>query len=92
MRNLALAMSKLGRGPEAERTIYRAIRLQPNNADLTYVRGNILAAEGRVADAIAAYCDAIRLNGGHADAWYNRGSFGVVWGSTKRQQTTRRRC
>ena len=51
-----------------------AIRLDPQNADAHYNKGNALSELGHYEEAVAAYKEAIRLNPEHADAHYNKGN------------------
>jgi eukaryotic-like serine/threonine-protein kinase len=72
-RNRAVVLGDLGRRPEAEAAIRRAIDLGPDAGDYWFVLGNNHAAEGRRAEARKAYDEAIRRSPNHAAAWYNRG-------------------
>src|SRR6266511_2622475 len=50
-----------------------AATLDPHDASIPYDMGNHLAKLGRRDEAIAAYGQALQIDGGLAWAWYNRG-------------------
>jgi Flp pilus assembly protein TadD len=45
-----LALARVGRNAEAERTLRRAAELEPSNCDLAFALGDFLLRQGRLAD------------------------------------------
>ena len=69
--NLATLLSNLGRHAEAEEQFARARAIRPG--PVHYQRGNALATEGRLDEALAEFTEALRLDPGLVDARNNRG-------------------
>lgn len=65
---LGTALLQQGRGEEALATFDRATVLNPQDADLWYVRGRACNALQRPADAILSFQQALRLNPRHFEA------------------------
>jgi len=62
-----------GRAADAAEFLSRAVKANPNVADVHYNRGVALDALKRQAEALESYERAIALRPDHADAHYNRG-------------------
>ncbi len=62
-----------GRTKLAREAVERALTLTSRNAQAHALRGFLLSAENRIADARAAFEEAIRLDGGLGNAWLGRG-------------------
>lgn len=71
---LAVVQAGLNRHEEAIATYTRALRLQPNNADILNARGSSLLALGRPEEALQDYDRAISARPDFAEAFSNRGS------------------
>ncbi|MBF0460538.1 MAG: tetratricopeptide repeat protein [Magnetococcales bacterium] len=69
----AVCHMRLGQTVQAESCWRRALRLQPDCADLHNDLGNLLQGSHRPAEAEAAYRAALRLQPDHADGHYNLG-------------------
>ena len=48
--NAGLALSQVGRNPEAEGMLRRAVELEPSNYDFLFALGDFLLRQGRFAD------------------------------------------
>ena len=57
----------------AQHYLDQSIKLNPNNADAYFLRGNINRFAGNRPDAFDDYSKAIKLNPNYAMAYYNRG-------------------
>ena len=51
----------------------QAIRLLPNDSNLRFDLGVIYRVQGKTAEAIAAYRDAVKMDDKNAEAWYDLG-------------------
>ncbi len=65
---LALSLSQLGRDSEAVMQLTKAIKLQPDLADLHVTLGEIHAQRKRTDEASACYREALRLDPQHGEA------------------------
>ena len=72
--NKGMALSNLGRHPEAITCYDEAIRINPGCALDWNNKGVALGSLGRYQEEITCYDKAIRINPGLAEAWYNKGS------------------
>lgn len=68
-----LALSA-GGGTQAEKSIDKALAVEPENANLLLIKGDILAKLGKTAEALATYDGALRLQPLLASAWTAKGS------------------
>jgi len=66
--NLGVCLERRGRPDEAVAQFAEAARLLPQSGDAHYQWGRALAAQGRFAEAIPHFADAIALDPGHARA------------------------
>lgn len=62
-----------GNRSAVERALARAQELSPKNAAAVALQGFILAADGKLSAAQAAFDEAINLDGGFGNAWLGRG-------------------
>ena len=68
---LGLALSATGRVDEGAAALERAARLLPSSSDVQYNLGVLRQQQGRFADALKAYDEVVRIDGGkRADAHY----------------------
>jgi tetratricopeptide (TPR) repeat protein len=63
-----------GGGAQAEKSIDKALAVEPGNANLLLIKGDILAKLGKTAEALATYDGALRLQPLLASAWTAKGS------------------
>jgi Flp pilus assembly protein TadD len=63
----------LGRTSRALSALDHALRFSPQNAQALTLRGFLLSAQNRIANAIGSFDQAIALDGGLANAWLGRG-------------------
>jgi tetratricopeptide (TPR) repeat protein len=71
--DLGVALAKEGKGEEAARHFYQALRLNPYNARAQNKRGEELVARGQVAAGIARFQAAVRLKPDFVAAYNNLG-------------------
>jgi tetratricopeptide (TPR) repeat protein len=62
-----------GRVLAAREALERGLQLAPRNAQALALRGFLLSAQNRIAEAIAAFDQAIALDGALGNAWLGRG-------------------
>lgn len=70
---LAILNSSLGDKQRAAGALDEALALAPDNAEFQFLRGVIFKDEGRVADAVAHFQTAVRLDPQKKDAWKELG-------------------
>jgi tetratricopeptide (TPR) repeat protein len=86
-KNLAAALERANRLPEAIAHYEQALRIAPNDAELYNVLGLVLVRDGRVPEGIGHYEEALRLKPDFAEA---HNSVGVaLFGLGKRQEAVR---
>lgn len=71
---LGVLHAQRGNYPDAEQTLRKAIKLNPDDAGSQFNYGNVLLGLQRFDDAFAVFGTALRLNPGLADAHLNRGN------------------
>lgn len=62
-----------GRTSRAKEAVERSLRLAPRNAEAVALKGFLLAAQNKVAEAQAVFDEAIALDGSLGNAWLGRG-------------------
>jgi tetratricopeptide (TPR) repeat protein len=73
---LGRTLADAGRAVEGEAVCRDLVRRQPNNPEMHYALGNALAkqgGQGKLAEAVAAFQEAIRLKPDYANAHHNLG-------------------
>ena len=71
--NLGTWLSKRGQIPEAMELFYKALQMNPDDADVLYNLGNAFAKTGNWDEAIAHYRHALQITPDHADILDNLG-------------------
>ncbi len=72
--NFGVILKNVGKFKEAEKSIRKAIEINPDFAEAYYNLGNILNDLGKLEEAEFLYQKAIELNPNLADAYYNLGN------------------
>lgn len=87
--NFAFALARVaelefsfGRVAQARTALDKSLALARRNAQAVALKGFLFAAENRIADAIAAFDEAIALDGALGNAWLGRGLCRLRQGNT----------
>ncbi|GAA2802139.1 tetratricopeptide repeat protein [Saccharopolyspora taberi] len=64
-----IGLRRLGRFEEAGAAVEEALRIHPDHPDLLFAAGRVHAVQGRPADALVRYEEALRADPWHNSAW-----------------------
>ena len=70
--NMALAYTRLGKPELAKRHLDISLRFDPNNVETYVARGDLMAMQGNLGQAIVEYGNALTLNSRYYGAYLNR--------------------